>query len=163
MFEIGFGVEVDPEFPAGGGEPPERIPPGLLRIGAVLRITPPGAEAWDIAVGTPSWWRTPVPTALAFISEWRGYVIDVVRREVLLDIGGVTRIREDQRNGLLLLATQSELTAMGVDGIVWATDRIVDEDLKVVAIDARGIVCTGDVGTTLPHQIVIDPLTGRVV
>jgi hypothetical protein len=25
-FAIGFSVEVDPEFPGDGGEPPERIP-----------------------------------------------------------------------------------------------------------------------------------------
>ena len=45
MFEIGFAVEVDPEFPADGGEPPQRIPPTLPRIGAVLRVTRPGRGA----------------------------------------------------------------------------------------------------------------------
>jgi hypothetical protein len=56
VFAIGFGVEVDPEFAPDGGEEPERIPSGLPQIGAVLRVTAPGHEPWDIAVSAPNWW-----------------------------------------------------------------------------------------------------------
>lgn len=161
MFEIGFAVEVDPEFPGDGGEAPQRMPPGLPRIGAVLRVTAPGARPWDIAVGAPGWWRTPIPTAIAFISDWRGYVVDVVTRHILVEIPGVTRIREDERHGLLLLATSTSLTAVGVDGIAWETDNLARDDLKVVRIDASEIVCTGVIDDVLPTRIVIDPLTGR--
>jgi hypothetical protein len=68
MFEIGFAVDVDPEFPADGGDPPQRIPEGLLHIGAVLRVTAPGADPWDFAIGVPNWWPTPIPTSIAFMS-----------------------------------------------------------------------------------------------
>lgn len=162
MFEIGFAVEVDPEFPGDGGEPPLRMPPGLLRIGAVLRVTAPGADPWDIAVGSPGWWRTPIPTAIAFISDWRGYLVDVVTRRVVFDIAGVVRIREDQRHDLLLMVTEGHIVAIGRAGIAWTTEPVADDDLKVVSIEADGIVCTGYVGGMFPQRIVIDPLTGQV-
>jgi hypothetical protein len=163
VFEIGFAVEVDPEFPGDGGEAPQRIPPGLPRVGAVLSVTVPGMERWDIAVGAPGWWRTPDPSAIAFISDWRGYVVDVVTRRILLEIPGVTRIREDERHDLLLLATGSFLTAVAADGVAWQTEDLVYGDLKVVGLDAHGIICTGMVDDVLPSRIVLDPSTGRVL
>lgn len=160
MFEIGFAVEVDPEFPADGGEPPQRIPPTLPRIGAVLRVTARDAAPWDIAVGAPKWWRTPIPTAIAFISDWRGYVADVVEQRVLVEVPGVIRIREDERNDLLLLITDTDLTAVGPDGVRWQSEQLAYNDLKVVAIDDRGIVCTGHDGGVFPSEFVVDPANG---
>jgi len=162
MFAIGFSVEVDPEFPPGGGETPQRIPDGLPRIGGILRLTAPGAPAWDIAIGRPNWWRTPISTAIAFISDWTGYLADVVERRVLVEVPGVARIREDERDDLVLLITQTGITAVGAGGLAWQTDGIAWNDLKVVAIDDRGIVCTGYDGGELPSEFVVDPATGKV-
>jgi hypothetical protein len=163
MFEVGFAVEVDPEFPADGGEPPQRIPADLPRIGAILRLTAPGADPWDIAIGQPNWWRTPIPTAIAFISDWDGFVVDVAERRVIVEVPGAVRIRQDERNDLLLLATFTDLTAVGTDGIAWKSARLAIDDLKVVAIDERGIVCTGDRGgVPFPDEFVIDPADGRL-
>ncbi|MEO5922148.1 MAG: hypothetical protein ABIQ01_13495 [Pseudolysinimonas sp.] len=161
MFEIGFGVEVDPEFPADGGEPPQRIPPALPRIGAVLRLSPRGAPSWDIAIGAPNWWRTPIPTAVAFISDWTGYVVDVVERRVLVEVPGAARGREDERHDLLLLCTEGVLVAVGAGGVAWRSEEIAYDDLKVVAINDRGIVCTGYDGGELPSEYVVDPTSGQ--
>ena len=141
MFPIGFAVEVDPEFPADGGVVPQRVPEGLLRIGAVLRITPPGSPAWDIAVGAPNWWRSPSPAAIAVISDGAGYLLDVVERRVLFDIDDVTRVREDHLHDLLLFATGSGLVAAGANGIVWRDDGFWP-DLKVKRIERDVIMCT---------------------
>jgi hypothetical protein len=160
MFELGFAVEVDPEFPADGGEPPERIPAGLLRIGAVLRVTAPGAPPWDFAIGAPNWWRTPIPTAIAFISDFAGYVVDVVERRVLVEVPGAVRVREDERHDLVLLMTEGDLTAVGHAGIEWQSHGVAYDDLKVVAIDDRGIHCTGYDGGEFPSRFLIDPASG---
>jgi hypothetical protein len=165
MFEIGFGVEVDPEFPAGGGEPAERIPAGLPRVGAILRITAPGHPSWDIAIGAPNWWRTPIPTAIAFISDRAGFVADVVERRVITELSPVTRIWEAEESDLLLMVSFSEITAIGADGVAWVTDRLAWDDLKVVHSDTARIVCRGfitlsDIGTML-SEITLDPRTGR--
>ena len=163
MFEVGFSVEVDPEFPPDGGEPPQRIPADLPRIGAVLRLTAPGAGAWDIAIGQPNWWRTPIPTAIAFISDWTGSVVDVVERRVLIEVPGVVRIRQDERHDLALLATEGSLVAIGKAGVVWRSDDIATDDLKVIAIDDRGIVCTGYDGGELPSRFIVNPTSGKAI
>jgi hypothetical protein len=163
VFEIGFAVEVDPEFPGGEGVSAERLPPHLPSIGAILRLTAPGAPPWDIAVGAPNWWRTPIPTAIAFISDWTGYLVDVVERRILVEEPGVIRVRQDERNALLLLLTDVSMTAVGVDGVVWTSERFVLDDLKVIAIDDRGIVCTGYDGGEFPSEFVVDPATGKVL
>ena len=159
-FEIGFRVEVDPEFPADGGEAPQRMPEGLPRIGAVLRVTAPDAEPWDIAVGASSWWRTANPRAIALISDRHGLVLDVVDRRVVVDVPGVIRITEDERDDLVLLVSETQLTAVGADGVVWVSARLAWDDLKVVRIDAHGIVCTGYLGDFSRDEIVIDPADG---
>ena len=161
MFAVGFHVEVDPEFPASGGEPPQRFPAGLLRIGAILRVTAPGAMPWDIAIGVPNWWRTPIPTAIAFISELTGYLVDVAERRVLVEVPGAVRIRQDEKHGLVLLITGGSLTAVGAAGIAWQSEQIAADDLKVVAIDDRGIHCTGYDGGELPSEFIIDPTNGK--
>ncbi len=160
MFEIGFSVEVDPEFPAGGGEPPQRIPDDLPRIGAVLRVAAPGSQPWDIAIGAPNWWRTPIPAAIAFLSDWSGYVVDVVTRRVVVEVPGAVRVREDERNDLVLLITEGAITAVGPGGVAWRTADIARDDLKVVAIDDRGIHCTGYHGAEFPSSFLVDPADG---
>ncbi len=140
---------------------PERIPAGLPRIGAVLRLVAPGAEPWDIAIGAPNWWRTPISTAIAFISDWTGYVVDVAQRRVLVEVPGTVRVRQDAHHDLILLITPTDMTAVGRDGIAWQTGQLALDDLKVVAIDADRIVCTGRQGGDLPSAIVIDPGNGK--
>ena len=166
MFEVGFAVEVDPEFPADGGEPPQRIPRDLPRIGAILRLTAPGADAWDIAIGQPNWWRTPIPTAIAFISDLTGFLVDVAERRILYEEEPVTRIWQAQESDLLLMVSFGDVTAIGPTGVVWRSKRLAYDDLKVTASDLTRIVCRGmvdvnDLFTGIPSEIAIDPLTGE--
>jgi hypothetical protein len=163
MFPIGFDVEVDPEFPPDGGDPPQRIPPHLARIGAILRLTAPGMLPWDIAIGQPNWWRTPIPTAIAFISDLRGYLVDVAERRILVEVPGAVRIRQDERHDLVLLITGGSITAIAAGGIAWQSEQIAVDDLKVVAIDDRGIVCTGYDGGDLPTPFIVDPASGKAI
>jgi hypothetical protein len=155
-------VEVDPEFAAHGGEAPQRMPQHLSRIGAVLRLTAPGADPWDLAIGEPEWWRTPIAGTIAFVSEWTAFVVDVAGRRALHELPAA-RIREDERHALLLISDEAELTAIGADGIAWRTGPVATDDLKVVAIDADRIVCVGYVGGGRPIEIVIDAGDGSVL
>jgi hypothetical protein len=123
--------------------------------------TAPGAEPWDIAIGAPNWWRTPISTAVAFISDWTGYVVDVAERRVLVEVPGVVRVRQDAHHDLILLITQTSLTAVGAAGVAWTSPELASGDLKVVAIDAGAIHCTGSGGGYLPSAFTVDPVTGR--
>jgi hypothetical protein len=133
----------------------------LLRIGAVLRLTSPGTEPWDIAIGAPNWWRTPIPTAIAVFSDATGYVIDVITRRTLVEVPGAIRVRQDALHDLILLLTEDAITAVGPTGVAWESDRMGYEDLKVVAIDTGRIVCTSYVGADFPAEFIVDPASGK--
>lgn len=160
MFEIGFAVEVDPEFPGDGGESPQRIPQDLTRIGAVLRITPVDGQAWDVAVGAPNWARMPHPDWIALISFDAGYVLDVRQRRVVHSVAGVIRIREDELHGQVLLSTGVDLIAIGAEGIRWRADRLGRGDLKVDAVERDRLVLSEYLGDAERSAFAVDPLTG---
>jgi hypothetical protein len=143
VFPIGFSVERDPEFPPEGGTAPERIPPGLPAIGAVLRVTPVGGEPWDLAVGLPNWWRTPRATAIAFLSDGVGWVVDVAERRVLVRVAGAIRVFEAELAGLVLFTNGVDLTAVGSEGVVWNARDVVPADLKVLRADAEQATVSG--------------------
>lgn len=133
----------------------------------MLRITPvdgpsSGAEPWDVAVGQAGWSRTSNPAHIAVLSDWSAYILDVRERRLVFTTPAA-RIREDERDGLLLISDQSSIIAFGHDGVVWDSGRVALDDLKVVGFDGRGIVCTGYDGGELPTEIVLDPATGRRV
>ncbi len=167
MFEVGFRVEVDPEFAPDGGEVPRRFPPDLPRVGAILRVTAPDAEPWDLAIGAPGWWRHPDARALAFISDWTGYVVDVVARRVLVEQAGVARMWEAEQSGLLLMCTAGDLIALDAEGVAWRSDGLVVDDLKVVATNRERILCRGlthdGVATGIASEFSVDPATGALL
>lgn len=96
----------------------------------MLRLTSPDAEPWDLAIGAPNWWRAPSPTVIALISDGTGYLVDVAERRVLFEEAGVTRIREAEQSGLLLMCTARELIALDADGVAWRTVGLAVDDLK---------------------------------
>jgi hypothetical protein len=139
------------------------VPAELTRIASVLRITPVDGTPWDVAIGTPGWARTPNPDAIAVLSDNDAFVLDVAERHVLLREPGIVRITEDERHDIVLLIGWTYITAIGRDGIVWSTERLALDDLKVVATLDDRIVCTGSIGELLPVEITVDPVTGAKI
>jgi hypothetical protein len=128
----------------------------------VLRLTPPDAPAWDIAVGAPNWWRAPVASWVAFLSDGAGYLADVVQRRVVHEIPRAARIAEDERHDLVLFATQRGLTAIGAAGPVWEQAGPWT-DLKVERIEPDAIVGSHLTADAARREIRFDPATGSVL
>ena len=84
----------------------------------------------------------------------------MAERRVLVGVPGVVRVRQDAHHDLILLITQTYLTAVGPDGVAWQSEELVSGDLKVVSIDAAAIHCTGNDGGYLPSEFDVDPATG---
>jgi hypothetical protein len=63
----------------------------------------------------------------------------------------------------VLLATEGSLVAVGKAGVAWRSDEIATDDLKVIAIDDRGIVCTGFDGAELPSEFIVNPTSGKAI
>jgi hypothetical protein len=87
-------------------------------------------------------------------------VVDVASRRVLVEVPGAVRVRQDAHHDLILLITTTDMTAVGRSGIKWQTEQIATDDLKVVAIHADRIVCTGYDGGEFPSEFNVDPATG---
>ncbi|MGN6501348.1 MAG: hypothetical protein ACTHKX_00390 [Pseudolysinimonas sp.] len=149
---------------------PQRIPEGLSRIAAVLRLTPIAGGAageaaaqgvpWDVAVGSSGWWRTPVGAWVAVVSGDEAYLIDVIARRVVERFPGVNRIREDELHGQLLMSTGSELFAVGDHGIRWRSEVAGRGDLKVDAVHRDRILLSDHGGPARRIEIAVDPGTG---
>ena len=127
----------------------------------MLRITPTEGAAWDVAVGQAGWARTPNPAHIAVLSDYTGFVLDVVEHRVVVERVGTIRITEDERHDLVLLVRETDVTAVGHDGIRWSSDRLAWDDLKVVAIESDRIVLTGYLGDFTHDRVAIDPRDGR--
>lgn len=127
----------------------------------MLRITPPGGEPWEIALGTPGWRRTPDASVTAFLSQHSGYLADVVERRVTLEVPGIDRVFEDELHDLVLFAGGG-LVAARRDRIVWET-RGSWEDPKVERIQPDAIVCSVYDGTAHRPEVRIDPRDGSLL
>lgn len=79
---------------------------------------------------------------------------------MVVDEDPVVRITEDERHDLVYLVGFSELTAIGRDGIVWRSERLALDDLKVVRIEQGRVVCTGYFGEPIHSEVVVDPREG---
>ena len=61
---------------------------------------------------------------------------------------------------LLLLVRFIDIVAIGPTGIAWRTDRLVVDDLKVIAAGPKSIVCRGELFDGGPSTIELDPGSG---
>lgn len=127
----------------------------------MLRLSPPGAVPWDIAIGQPGWCRAPVPSWVGFVSEGAGYLADVASRRLVHEVPGAIRIAEDELHDLVLFAGDG-LTAVGPDGIAWVNPGPW-ADLKVESIGPDAIVCSVLTEEPVRPQLRLDPRDGSLL
>ena len=120
-------------------------------------------EPWDVAVGSPGWWRTPVATWVAVVSQDDGYLLDVAERRVVERFAGVNRIREDELHGQLLMSTGGKLFAVGEGGIRWHSEAAGRGDLKVDAVHRDRILLSDHGGPARRIELALDPATGTLL
>lgn len=126
----------------------------------MLRVSPLDGDPWDVAVSAPNWWRTPDPSVIAVISEYTGYLLDVVRRRVVVAVPNVDRAREDELHGQLLMTGDVDVVAVTPEGIRWTARESVGGDLKVEAVHVDRIVVS-HLGEGPRAELTLDPATGR--
>jgi hypothetical protein len=177
-FRVEYSVEIDPEFPGTGdwGSPvvgfdrSGRVMPEFdSRWGtpAVIRIEPYSGLPWVamFAAGGLGSLRgvfaTPASQRLAVVVDGLAYSVDVEEpgapAEVVHD--QVQQVIPCDEPPLLLLVRPIDIVALGPTGLAWSTTRLCVDDLRVVQVGPRSIVCSCDnlEGST---TITIDPATG---
>lgn len=172
-FATNYAVELNPEQPGAGWGDAQRV---FVRPGTnedvIAAVTPNGRHAWlavdGYFMGASPWvCATPNPNLICFGAGWSevgGQLVDVVQAEPVhqLDLYMPNACGFPEL-GLLLLVSFTDITAIGVDGVAWESDRLALDDLSIVSASKDGIVCEGYFGGERPSRFTIDPATGKQI
>jgi hypothetical protein len=175
-----YAVEINPEFPGTGTwrEPVQHFHLDAKCDGTeefrspwgppiVARITPDGRQPWIAMVESEGvdylsgLYASPKSTLLLVINGGTGYLIDVTEPGSYSTLGfsPITSVSAVESLGLILMTGFSELGALDTKGLLWTTERLVWDDLTVVAVSAEKISITG----SYDARVDIDPRTGEVL
>lgn len=100
---------------------------------------------------------------LLAVSDGTGYLADIDRPEAGVSVVPTMPIRQVVAvagEPLIVVASFSDLTGLGRDGIAWRSRRLCVGDLVIHSASREAIVCEGDnIGGDA--TIIVDPHTGR--
>jgi hypothetical protein len=135
----------------------------------IVRVRPRDADPWigAFAAGglgvVRNVYALPSPRHLCAIVDGLAYVVDVTAPDQPAAIAAqaVVHVRAVPDVPVVLLAGDTDLAGVGVDGRIWSAPRLVVDDLRVLRASAEAIVCSGDVGGRMA-TITLTPDTGAV-
>jgi hypothetical protein len=184
-FEAEYECTVDPEFPGTGswsvntfsfhrdGTVVSRA--SGLRTGTgrplVASVRPAGkADPWvgffESGYGPDGAMATPDPHRICVMSGGNAYIVEVRDPESvdlvhLMGIRGFLGLKEMR---LLILWDWFEAVGVGPSGVVWTSPPLGHDDLEILGVDDKGIVCRSEWSTPEdPRTFHIDPATGRPI
>lgn len=132
----------------------------MARRNGVAMAEAGGLHRFSGAFGAPG------ETTLAIVNGGCGYVVDVLdpAAYAVIPKAPITGVSAEPALGLLFLATFSELTAIDTDGLLWVSERLVLDDLKIQRVTLDAITATGTtIEGTVRATVTVDPMTGAVV
>lgn len=100
---------------------------------------------------------------LCVIADGLAYLLDVTAPDQPATIvhDGIVQVMPARDPSLLLLASDTDLVAVGETGVAWSAKRLVLDSLRVLRANADAIVCSGDVGDRMA-TVTLSPQTGAV-
>ena len=170
-FPASYRVEIVPEFP---GYPvpnlfyfPPRGPGGTE--GVLLRIT---SEKGDVWTGCFSpFTRTPVliaasqPDWLFVLADRAGYAVNTCQPSEWSWISSqpITGVHIARDHDMILFADYITIAAYGQNGVVWRSERLCWDDLKIIGVDGDQIIgCGCDTTSSSEGRFVLDLFTGAI-
>ena len=178
-FAPAYSCQVDPELPGNGDwgcpvygfsrDGSRAAEPFRSRWGTpiIVRFTLPDASTWIGMFeagpgGLDGAFACPSPLTALIACDGQAYLIEVTAPGRTTAIGP-TPVTQASGAGkdLIVLASFSELTAIGPHGQVWLSERLCLDNLKIVTASADTIECTGDFIESAEH-LKIDTQTGRL-
>lgn len=181
QFEPAFDVVVDPEFPGDGDwgcdvfgfgrdgaiDEPFRSVWGTPFVVEVLpRVSPRwvGQYAAGGLGGLSGVYACPSPNHLCVVVDGEAYLTDVERPRdgAVVAHDQVGQVVAVEGRPLLLLVRFIDIVALGPQGIVWKSQRLAVDDLRVVHASGDHIECTLDNLGGSP-TITLEAATGQQV
>jgi hypothetical protein len=139
----------------------------------VLEIGPAGDAPWIGVFGRDSSMTsecskimsTPDPSILLVIAEGQAFVVNVEDPSKVMypPCFPVHQAISIMSQGIVVLADDTDLVAIGRSGIAWESGRLVTDDLRLVSTKGDRIGATGFVGSDGDVEFEVDPRTGRII
>ncbi len=173
-FRPAYEVQVNPEFPPSGdwgvteigvgGDSPETL---------VIKVTPSAAEPWvgffacesrGLLVGL---YACPNPAHLLVVTGMEAFLVPVNQPHghQALSIRALTSADRPNGTDLLVVGSFTHLAAIDAVGLLWVTDRLFTDELKLAAGPPGKVYAQGwchSIPSDL-ELLTIDPVTGRVI
>jgi hypothetical protein len=178
-FAPAFRVVPEPEFPGSGtwryplvcfDRSGAVAPDPVTRWGTpvTIEVHPIGAQPWIGSFasgglgGVSALSATPSRRHLVAVADGLAYVVDTENPgDGAIIVSDMVRQVVPVETDLLLVVATLDMVALGPEGPVWQTERLVVDDLRVEAASREGIVATGDMLDVDRPEIVLDPRTGQ--
>ena len=174
-FASGYDLEVLDELP-GTPNPVQFYFPPLRsegRDGTLLRIKPDRSQKWVGCFAFGSYElsaciASPEPRQLFVLSRGAGYAVDVDCPGKSRELPSVPvrdfRVLADQK--MVLFADFTRTAAYGVNGLIWRSERLCWDDVKILSIEGGLVYGSGSDPTSSANperRWELDLLTGRTV
>ncbi|HEY2578986.1 MAG TPA: hypothetical protein VGI74_21985 [Streptosporangiaceae bacterium] len=105
---------------------------------------------------------TPNPDGLCVLARGTAYLVDVTDHSYRFVVSSapVTGVAPVLRARLLALATPWDVTGIGPDGVIWRTERLAIDGLRLDEADETRLIGVADLESDEPREFVIDLRTG---
>jgi hypothetical protein len=135
----------------------------------VVRISPRSASPWVgmFAAGglgvIRGLYASPSPHVCCVVNDGLAFLVDVNAPDQPATIAAdaVVQALPAPAAGVLLLASDTDLVAVGAAGVVWTAARLVVDNLRVLRASPDAVVCSGDVGGRMA-TITLTPSNGAI-
>jgi hypothetical protein len=125
-----------------------------------------GVRAGGPSVGSPKTgiYTTPNKNKLLVVGRGDAYLIDVrnpAAYEAVSTGGPVVAVKPIPKENVLLLATPWDVTGIGEDGVLWTTERLAIDGLRLDESQEGRVAGVADPKDLEPRDFVIDLRTGK--
>ena len=171
-FSAAYDAEVITDWPSGDFDYAFTSTHSGERVTAI-QVVPEGGRPWTASVAVAAvavrsaisgFFPTPNPSVLCVVEGGTGFLVNVseptTHQEIRSD-GPITAAMPLQRLGTLLLTTPWSIIAIDHDGILWTTDRLAIESLRIDEVDGGWLRGVADPDDDEPRDFAIELSSGR--
>lgn len=111
-------------------------------------------------------YRTPSRTGLCVVHLGTPFIGDVLSPSSFKEIsthGSVIKANEVVDDAMLLLQTRRHITAIGVNGVTWVTDRISIDSFEIERLENGWALGVADPDDVEPRMFRVEIKTGRLI
>lgn len=176
LFAKRYNFQVLTELPSGSGDTRRFYYPGAKltggKDGLIVRVVPVNGQEWVGVFATGDEFGTllngvftcPDEDMICVVSGGIGYLVHASTPEWSSEVpvAPITRVLQMPESDILVVASFTDLSAWGRDGLRWRTKRLVWDELRVTAYDNRRLSGIGfDPTQSEPVRFSVDLRTGE--